>query len=140
MAKRLGLLCLACLATSSCSEARPDWREIERLEQKATENACIGAMDNWSRHYFYSMKRRAKLGDMPVKMPDRARLAFIYKQAGVWGQVSGQHSTTAERTVEYDHRQQRIASGTFDLATGRLVVNNCGWGCGETVPVGGSCG
>ena len=97
-------------------------------------------MDNWSRHYFYPLKRGAKLGDMPVRTRDRAHLAFIYNQAGVWGRVSGQHSTIAERMNVYDHRQRRIASGTFSLETGRLKVYHCGWGCGDTVPVGGSCG
>lgn len=97
-------------------------------------------MDDWTRHYFYPSERDAKRGDMPVRTLDRARVAFSYDQAGVWGRVPGQHSTTAERMAVYDHRQRRIAYGIFNLETGRLTAYHCGWGCDETVPVGGSCG
>src|SRR6218665_3438015 len=100
--------------------ARPSASVVERLESRLAGHPCVGDLRRWQRVYsFASVRDNLTLGD-------QSRLAFIFRQAGVQGFVTGRRITAPEIWVQIDDRRYNFVRGYYDLNRGSLTVDYCG--------------
>lgn len=132
------VLVVIAIGLVACSPVVPKWREVDRLEQALATNACIGAINDWDRRYYYRKANGQMIQPLPAR--DVGVIGFSFNEAGVGDYRPGRRLGDVEQFIHYDHRQRRIAAGEFDLRTGEAKVWFCGLGCGPSVPAGGTCG
>lgn len=133
----------AAVFLAACSQATPGVEDVpsvehvNRLEATLAGNQCTGPVDQWERHYFFPL-------DGPKEPPgwglNRTTIAFVFRQAGVHDFKRGRSiGTITDALSGPDDRQFKYASGRYDVVTGRLTVDFCGWNCPADVPIGDGC-
>lgn len=136
--RRRGLC--ACLALAGCGEQPPELvphaRIVDRIERALAGRECIGALDRWQRVYVHPWRADPATGK---RGPVADVIMFDFSQAGVHGFKAGRIRAGKPPTA-LDHRQYRTAFGRYEVATGRLTLESCGWNCPADVPPGGGCG
>ncbi len=126
---------LVCACSTSNETKAPSSEDVDRLERSVAGRSCIGPLEHWQRHYWFPMGRDRRIDDR--------RIAFTYKEAGAYGFRARRiiENRSADSLIfDMDHRQYRVASGTFEATSGRVTIGHRGWNCDENVPAGGTCG
>ncbi|MEP9400850.1 hypothetical protein [Sphingomonas sp. VNH70] len=117
------MLLLACLAGCEPHEKAantPDEALVDRIEDKLVATECVGSLNRWYRSYWFARDRSGSI--------DRNTVAIDLRQAGFDEFGHGRHRLDARPTREFDvdDRDYWIASGSFDVANGRLTLRFCG--------------
>lgn len=100
---------------AGCSVGLPPWSDIDRIEAITRRDACVVDLSRWHRRYEYALS---------ANRIDRDRIRIVYSEPGRFGLPAGRSRSEPETTI-YEG-QFRVAGGTFDRPSGRLVK----WGCG----------
>ena len=99
--------------------ARPSASLVDRVESRLASHPCVGDLRRWQRLYSFAVTRPS------FTASDQSRVAFVFRQAGVYGFVSGRRITAPEICVQIDDRNYNMVSGYYDLRSERLVIEFC---------------
>jgi hypothetical protein len=131
----IALLLMLAACSGPSPEPLPDSGSVDRLESLLAGRECVGALNEWERHYFHPLLSGER------KVADTSVIAFDFREAGKFEFREGRRIETVwDATAALDHRQFRSASGIFNLGSGILEVQQCGWNCGPSTPADGNCG
>ena len=111
------MLVASCSGRAAWDEGKPGTILIGRIERELEGRPCIGALDQWERHYAFD-------GGPPDSPVDRNVIFFSYRQAGVEG-------FRPQRRIQYLEDlfylgRARSVLGEYHVASGRLFVHACG--------------
>jgi hypothetical protein len=99
---------------------RPPNSLIDTVEARLASNPCVGALDRWQRLYSFANRRGGTRGS------DESRVAFSYRQAGVYGFHAERRVTAPEVWQQVDDRRYDFIIGSFNIDTGKITIDYCG--------------
>ncbi len=121
----------ACYGVFPWERTVPDEAVIDGIERELSGHACIGDVDQWERIYFF-----ARDHDSIREAADTNKIWIRFKQAGVHEFRAGRRIVTFDEGAGgIDDRQYRMVSGDYDVSSGRISIEHCGWNHGENIEI-----
>ena len=148
--RRLGagvLLSLAITCLSACARQDgpvpigsistgdvPSRAIVERIEAHLARESCVGALSRWARFYRWMPTPAAFNGSLPrTRLASDHEVEVILREAGVFGYRAGRFIEPSPPPLSRnqihlsgDHRDYRVAFGSYDILTDRLTLESCG--------------
>lgn len=97
----------------------PSEVQIDAAERALGQQPCIGRLSRWHRTYIRQV-------DWENGRVDPDLVWFNYREAGRQGYHAGRKIGRLA-DLELDDRRFRMASGTYNLRTHAVKVDECGW-------------
>jgi hypothetical protein len=112
---------------SRCEKAnrhrRPPTALVDSVEARLTTHPCVGQLARWQRLYSFGMPDRSLPDAAGV---DERMVAFRLREAGVYGFKSERRVTPPLVWVNIDERSYDFVDGSFNVATGEVLIEHCG--------------
>ncbi|MEA2998960.1 MAG: hypothetical protein QOK17_793 [Sphingomonadales bacterium] len=105
---------------TGCQKTYPDLPnidDVENIERLLDHVPCYSPLDKWFREYLF-----ARRGDHL----DKKWIYFSFYQAGIYGYRAGRARIKLGNTFKFDDRPYDVASGRYEVATHRLILDYCG--------------
>ena len=122
------LVLLASLILIGCNpsiddNAVPPSADVNRLEAKLSQNACIGDLDQWERNYRFS--RKSGLLTPHSLYPDLDVIEFHLRRVGAVEIRPGRNLVRPRATDWPDSSPIEAVDGRFTVSSGALALSGC---------------
>lgn len=125
------------LASCDSAPPKPTESEMDRVELALKDTPCVTDLNAWDRRYFYSrkinesMRAEYERGEKPsMWIFDHSIVEVDLRQAGFeefgYGRKSYGDTEDPPGWMGIDDRSYNMATGTFDLTSGKLDLRSCG--------------